>query len=76
MGPYANDAWRIFCKDHLYGRVNPAEAEWKRVTPSDKQLAAYLKWRWEEESKRNDVQTPEEDIFVGQLTTEIDSLTM
>ncbi|KAI9787936.1 MAG: hypothetical protein M1816_007336 [Peltula sp. TS41687] len=48
-GPYAIDSWRIFCRDELRGRSNDNagfEPEWKRVVPLDKELRAYLKWRW------------------------------
>ncbi|KAL1969904.1 hypothetical protein VTN77DRAFT_7413 [Rasamsonia byssochlamydoides] len=49
VGNYANDAWRIFCKDRLYGRENPDRPEWKKVTPTDKELIAYIKWKWARE---------------------------
>ena len=55
-GPYAIDSWRIFCRDELRGMLAGAadedkedtgfEPEWKRVVPLDKELRAYLKWRW------------------------------
>ena len=59
VGAYAIDSWRIFCRDTLRGlpsglpRVLTAEAEenelnkeWTRVLPLDKELRAYLRWRW------------------------------
>jgi methyl-CpG-binding domain protein 4 len=49
MGPYALDSYRIFYRDNLRG-IEPTcdvEPEWKRVTADDKDLKAYLKWRWE-----------------------------
>lgn len=55
-GPYAIDSWRIFCRDELRGKGTGAggpnespddfEPEWKRVLPLDKELRAYLRWRW------------------------------
>lgn len=50
VGPYAIDSYRIFYRDTLrkFG-VDPHEVfepEWKRVLPQDKDLRAYLKWRW------------------------------
>ncbi|MCJ1474603.1 hypothetical protein MMC13_003263 [Lambiella insularis] len=58
-GAYAMDSWRIFCRDELRGLPTglpqelTAEAvdlemqkEWTRVMPLDKELRAYLQWRW------------------------------
>ena len=58
-GAYAMDSWRIFCRDELRGlpsglRQNldaesialEMEQEWTRVLPLDKELRAYLRWRW------------------------------
>ncbi|TKX22738.1 putative HhH-GPD superfamily base excision DNA repair protein-1 [Elsinoe australis] len=54
-GPYANDSWRIFCRDFLRGVANGYngegaafgfEPEWKRVLPLDKELRAFLRWMW------------------------------
>lgn len=54
VGPYALDAFRIFSRDgmrNLAGfTINPGEEEWKRVLPTDKDLRAYLIWRWERDS--------------------------
>ena len=59
IGAYAIDSWRIFCRDELRGlptglpeAVTPAtieqemDKEWTRVLPQDKELRAYLRWRW------------------------------
>lgn len=61
IGAYAIDSWRIFCRDELRG-VKTASlepyppvgdqkeqhlcAEWTKVLPKDKELRAYLRWRW------------------------------
>lgn len=58
-GAYAIDSWRIFCRDELRGlptgfprTLSPAmideelQKEWSRVLPLDKELRAYLRWRW------------------------------
>ena len=59
IGAYAIDSWRIFCRDELRGRPTglpeestpesikaEMEKEWTRVLPLDKELRAYLRWRW------------------------------
>ena len=48
MGAYALDSYRIFYRDQLRGirPTDDVEPEWKRVTTEDKDLKAYLKWRW------------------------------
>lgn len=62
IGSYGIDSWRIFCRDELRGLpsglpslveledadVREAELgkEWTRVLPLDKELRAYLRWRW------------------------------
>ena len=59
VGAYAVDSWRIFCRDSLRGRPDgllPINAdgaaaielgqEWTAVLPKDKELRAYLRWRW------------------------------
>lgn len=62
IGAYAIDSWRIFCRDALRGlptgvptlaelenedtRREEMEKEWTRVLPLDKELRAYLRWRW------------------------------
>ncbi|KAF2019147.1 DNA glycosylase [Aaosphaeria arxii CBS 175.79] len=53
VGPYAIDSYRIFYRDTLRGIETSGdevvEPEWKRVVPADKDLRAYLEWRWREE---------------------------
>lgn len=56
VGAYAIDSWRIFCRDHLRFGPLPStktsgcyEPEWKRVLPQDKELRAYLSWKWLQE---------------------------
>ena len=59
VGAYAIDSWRIFCRDELRGlptglpseltseaQEADVEKEWARVLPLDKELRAYLRWRW------------------------------
>ena len=59
VGAYAIDSWRIFCRDELRGlptglpkelTIEAKDAdigkEWARVLPLDKELRAYLRWRW------------------------------
>lgn len=59
VGAYAIDSWRIFCRDELRGlpsalpkdltpEAKEADIgkEWARVLPLDKELRAYLRWRW------------------------------
>ncbi|MCJ1376868.1 hypothetical protein MMC20_008113 [Loxospora ochrophaea] len=59
IGAYGIDSWRIFCRDELRGLPTgiPEEftpeavdtelkKEWTRVLPQDKELRAYLRWRW------------------------------
>ena len=59
VGAYAIDSWRIFCRDELRGlptglpkelTIEAEDAdigkEWARVLPLDKELRAYLRWRW------------------------------
>ena len=59
IGAYAIDSWRIFCRDELRGfpsGLQPVPApeavelelrqEWTSVLPLDKELRAYLRWRW------------------------------
>jgi methyl-CpG-binding domain protein 4 len=51
MGAYALDSYRIFYRDTIRGidvaRDASVEPEWKRVKAEDKDLKAYLRWRWE-----------------------------
>lgn len=52
VGSYALDSFRIFCRDRLRGVCcvedgrEVVEPEWKRVLPADKDLRAYLAWKW------------------------------
>ena len=59
IGAYAIDSWRIFCRDELRGLPSglpheltseavelEMQKEWTRVLPLDKELRAYLRWRW------------------------------
>ena len=59
VGVYAIDSWRIFCRDELRGlpadlpteltpeaKEEDLQKEWTRVLPGDKELRAYLRWRW------------------------------
>lgn len=53
IGAYGLDSWRIFCRDDLRGittgedgRNTQRQPEWQRVLPLDKELRAYLRWRW------------------------------
>lgn len=67
VGAYALDSWRIFCLDEFRkgsletkaaegageGQLNNHEnEEWRRVVPKDKELRAYLRWRWAKEGVR------------------------
>ncbi|KAK4694132.1 methyl-CpG-binding domain protein 4, partial [Lecanoromycetidae sp. Uapishka_2] len=58
-GAYAMDSWRIFCRDELRGiptglpmelteetKRLDLQREWATVLPLDKELRAYLRWRW------------------------------
>ncbi|CAF9943546.1 MAG: Methyl-CpG-binding domain protein 4 [Alectoria fallacina] len=59
IGVYAIDSWRIFCRDELRGlptglsndltlevKDEELQKEWTTVLPGDKELRAYLRWRW------------------------------
>lgn len=59
IGVYAIDSWRIFCRDELRGlpsglpqeltpetKDEELQKEWTRVLAGDKELRAYLRWRW------------------------------
>ena len=60
IGVYAIDSWRIFCRDELRGlsstlpkdpltpesQEEELQKEWTRVVAGDKELRAYLRWRW------------------------------
>ena len=51
VGHFANDAWRIFCKDDMYLQAGYSITlpEWKTVLPTDEGLIAYLRDRWDKE---------------------------
>lgn len=60
VGAYALDSWRIFCLDRFrsgaaitkeegIGLKEDKGDEWRRVVPKDKELRAYLRWRWAKE---------------------------
>lgn len=51
VGAYALDSWRIFCRDEFRrtGGEFIEEEEWKSVVPMDKELRAYIKWKWAKE---------------------------
>lgn len=61
VGKYGVDSWRMFCRDRLRGlrEVDPPppdegrdrdaeseQPEWSRCLPQDKELRAFLRWRW------------------------------
>ena len=59
IGVYAIDSWRIFCRDEMRGlpsglpqeltpesKEEELRKEWTRVLAGDKELRAYLRWRW------------------------------
>ena len=59
IGDYALDSWRIFCRDSLRGipsdlqdmtspngAAHERKQEWTSVIPLDKELIAYIRWRW------------------------------
>ncbi|KAL9091027.1 MAG: hypothetical protein Q9159_001653 [Coniocarpon cinnabarinum] len=58
MGPYALDSYRIFYRDRLRDVENEEGVgeEWKRVTAGDKDLRAWLVWRWNREGMKYDPQ--------------------
>lgn len=79
VGAYALDSYRIFHRDRLRGVVcdeQGREPEWKSVTPTDKDLRAYLVWKWRLEGwvwdpltgKRRRVDKDEEAISVERDT--------
>lgn len=73
QGRYAIDSWRIFCRDKLLGRPGPGidpfaagegfQPEWMRVLPRDKELRAYLRWRWMQEGWEWDARTGEREAL-------------
>ena len=71
VGPYALDSFRIFHRDEMRGLAEDwlgkgaegkdFEPEWKRVVPLDKELKAYVNWRWskEREARKGEGSTDE-----------------
>jgi hypothetical protein len=59
IGEYALDSYRIFGRDRLRGfeGIEGIEPEWKRVTPRDKELAPYVRWKWAQEGWEYDIAT-------------------
>jgi len=70
VGPYALDSWRIFGSDGMRGvevedgggievkrGQEEKEPEWMRVVPEDKDLRAWMIWRWDREGWVYDVKT-------------------
>lgn len=68
MGAYALDSFRIFYRDRLR-EVNEygSEEEWRSVLPMDKDLRAYLVWRWEKEGWKWNWMTGEKVKIKGVL---------
>ena len=57
IGAYALDSYRMFHRDHLRGIGPDVEPEWKRVVPADKELRAWLVWRWAKEGFQYDIES-------------------
>jgi hypothetical protein len=75
VGRYANDAWRIFCKDKLYGREDPCDPEWKRVRPIDRELSAFIAWKWKrQEHLRNTNRLPQSSTVMDNLASTLGDL--
>lgn len=57
IGEYALDSYRIFGRDRLRGlhNLDGVEPEWKRIVPSDKELAPYVKFKWAQEGWDYDI---------------------
>ncbi|KAL7269194.1 hypothetical protein RUND412_008151 [Rhizina undulata] len=54
VGAYGLDTWRVFCRDNHLGKdvQGGEEPEWKSVVPKDKELRAYIRWKWAKEGYR------------------------
>lgn len=72
VGPYALDSFRIFYRDTMRGlpaaspeaqEVADFEPEWKRVLPLDKELRAYLRWKWLKEGIEWDDRTGQRTLL-------------
>ncbi|KAF2656231.1 DNA glycosylase [Lophiostoma macrostomum CBS 122681] len=59
IGEYALDSYRIFGRDRLRAveGMEGVEPEWKRVTPRDKELAPYVRFKWAQEGWEYDIAT-------------------
>lgn len=75
-GPYALDAWRIFCRDKLRrvadgwngeGACEGFQPEWMRVIPQDKELRAFLQWMWLKEGFLWNPQTGDKEVADSKL---------
>ena len=51
VGAFANNVWRVFCKDNLYKAAGHSVTtpEWKKVLPANRGLISYLQDRWGKE---------------------------
>ncbi|KAL0951017.1 hypothetical protein HGRIS_007758 [Hohenbuehelia grisea] len=73
-GPYALDSYRIFCTQ----KHEPFSDEWKHVTPSDKELIRFLKWKWAHHEHKKwapdlGVFGPIDPIYVEALIADLDA---
>lgn len=71
IGAYALDSYRIFHRDRLRGVDKDAEPEWKRVVATDKELRAWLVWRWRKEGYLYDVATGKATRLPLEVQTEV-----
>ncbi|OJJ07217.1 hypothetical protein ASPVEDRAFT_88471 [Aspergillus versicolor CBS 583.65] len=65
---YHDDAWKIFCRDGLYGREwDDEEAQWGDVDPEDPYLKAYVEWLGEEGEIKQEIKQVgiEETVNMG-----------
>ncbi|KAL7007406.1 hypothetical protein EMMF5_002870 [Cystobasidiomycetes sp. EMM_F5] len=65
VGPYCLDSYRIFYRDTLR-EIDTAldQPEWRRVVPADKELRAYLVWKWRQAGFHYDVHTGNRTLLV------------
>lgn len=70
---YHDDAWKIFCRDGLYGREwDDEEAQWRDVHPDDPYLKAYVEWLGEEREIKQEIKKDGEEIKqVGSETASV-----
>jgi len=53
VGPYASDAWRLFCKKPFYaGHQIVVADEWRTLEPKDKDMKRYVQRKRREEQMR------------------------